>query len=323
MSAALSAELDSHLCTTHLNTEQYALAAYRNIRKNPIRHLLFPHIKEVALINDSADTLLLGETGYITKATAFTEESMNTRLRQIMGTLDWKNWEPRKKVCANHRYADAADLFWTSVGEFIDEFFEEYKEGIEKYWGEIKLFSDELVEQSVPVFLCNFLDGKLATPETATWFDWNERMIVKYPENGGLPKAVSAITRRKDATEKDINNLKQVCRYVIYHATFAHWWSNNRQYDEGGDLKFTGLGLRYGDKGIFTNESDLSILPPPREATMQLWISYMLSYTRFGLIFKNEDKDLHPRLIEKMKELIKPFKKLKLDITTMPSRTNI
>ena len=182
-----------------------------------------------------------------------------------------------------------------------------------------------MVHKSVPVFLCNFLDGKLATPQNASWFDWNERMDMSSDRKdiNGVIKSVSPITKKKIPKEKDIKNLKQACRYIIYHATFAHWWSNNRQYDEGGDLKFTGLGLRYGKKGILTNENDLSVLPPPREATMQLWISYMLSYTRFGLIMKNEDKDLHPGLIEKIKELKEPFEELDLDISTMPSRTNI
>ncbi len=325
VSAALVAELDSHLCTTHLNVEQYAIAAYRNIRRNPIRHLLFPHIKEVALINHSADTLLLGENGYITKATGFVESSIEERLVQVLGTLDWKNWTPREKVCEDHRYADAAWLFWNMLGEFVDDFFSKYEEGIVQFWHEIKIFSEEVVDNSVPVFLCNYLQGKLATPKNATWFDWNERMdtSVKRTESNGFFRAVSPITIKKTPGDRDIDNLKQVARYVIYHSTFAHWWSNNRQYDEGGELKFTALGMRYGKKGILTTENDLSVLPPPREATMQLWISYMLSYTRFGLIMKNEDKDLHPILIEKLQELDEPFRELDLDISTMPSRTNI
>lgn len=325
VSSALSAELDAHLCQTHLNTEQYALAAYRNIRKNPVRNLLFPHIKEVALINNSADSLLLGEDGYITKATGFTAESMSIRLKQVLGTLDWKNWTPRKKISEQHAYAEAASLYWNFLKEYVEEFFLNNHKEIEKEWAEIKLFSDELVGRSVPAFLCGYLDGTLNEENSGDWFDWNERMDLseKRPYIAEVPKAVSRITESIEANQQDIDNLKQMCAYVIFHSTFAHWWSNSKQYDEGGDLRFTGLGLRYGENGIFVDESDDSILPPPKEATMQLWISYMLSFTKFGFIIKNEDKDISPSMIKRLLKLKPSFDAMGLDIYSIPSRTNI
>jgi hypothetical protein len=102
-----------------------------------------------------------------------------------------------------------------------------------------------------------------------------------------------------------------------------HWWSNSKQYDEGGELRFTCLGLRYGENGIFTDESDDSVLPPPADATMQLWISYMLSNTRFGQIMKNEEKDINPRMIELLLQRKSDFEKLNINIQDFPSRTNI
>jgi hypothetical protein len=102
-----------------------------------------------------------------------------------------------------------------------------------------------------------------------------------------------------------------------------HWWSNSKQYDEGGELRFNGLGLKYGDNGIFTTEDDDSVLPPPEDATMQLWISYMLSNTNFGFILKNEEKDIHPQFIELLKKYKEEFEALGVDISLIPSRTNI
>ena len=83
------------------------------------------------------------------------------------------------------------------------------------------------------------------------------------------------------------------------------------------------LGLRYGENGIFTPESDVSVLPPVKDATMQLWISYMLSKSSFGFLLKNEEDDIHPKFLELLKARRKEFKKIGVNIEDLPSRTNI
>ena len=153
VSAALHAELDVHLCQTHLNTEQYALAAYRNLRLSPVRYLLHPHLKEVILINREANQRLLGENGYITRATAFTAESLNQRIRQSVGMLDWKHWQPRRILSEHHQYARAAHLFWDVLTEYVHWFFEEHREAIVEHWYEVYRFSRDLVSHSAP-FSC-------------------------------------------------------------------------------------------------------------------------------------------------------------------------
>jgi len=330
VSSSLSAELDAHLCGTHLNGEQYAIAAYRNIRKNPVRYLLFPHLKEVCLVNNSANTLLLGNNGYITRSTGFTGKSINERIVQTMGTLDWKNWEPRKAISDKHLYSHATRLFWDVLTEYIDWYFSKYQDQISKEWYEIKKFSDDLIKNSVPEFLCQYLDKafNVKSKNEIPWMDWNERMDIDLPRtnNGKYDVAVSEITNVSENPGKDdIDHLKQVCRYVIHHTTFVHSWSNSQQYDEGGELRFTSLGLRYGDNGLFVDEDDDSILPPPKDATMQLWISYLLATSTYGFILKNEERDIHPKFIELLKKRKAEFKAIhkKLDISKIPSRTNI
>ena len=160
VSAALYAEIDVHLAQTHLNTEQYALAAYRNIRKSPLRYLLLPHLKEVVLINHEADTWLLGEQGFVTRAAALTAEAWGRRVRQTVGTLDWKNWRPRRAICEKHDYAHAANLFWEILTEFVDDFFAANIAGIREHWYEVHRFSQDLVEHSAPAFLCQFLRAR-------------------------------------------------------------------------------------------------------------------------------------------------------------------
>ena len=326
VSATLAAELSNHLCQTHLNGEQYAIAGHRNLRMNPVRYLLFPHVKEVSLINHSANTLLLGATGYITRATGFTETSIGTYIQQVVATLDWKGWKPRRVACEGHHFAKASQLYWNVLGEYVDWFFMTYEDEIKEHWFEIKKFSDTLVDNSTDYFLCGYLRGHVEPIETEDyWFDWNERMklSVDREERLGKKKSLSAITHSDTADQQGIDNLKQVCRYVIHHTTFMHWWSNSKQYDEGGELRFNGLGLRYGDNGVFTGEDDNSVLPPLEDATMQLWISYMLSKTNFGFILKNEERDINPRFIELLQQYRGEFSVLGVDISKITSRTNI
>lgn len=327
VSAAVVAEMDNHLTTTHLNTEQYAIAAYRNLRRNPVRFLLFPHIKEVVLIDHAADSFLLGPNGYVTRACALTDEAMKIRIGQVLGTLDWKNYTPLKPICEAHTYAKASNLFWDVLGEYIDEFFEQHMDEIVQHWYEVHMFSRELVEHSVPDFLCRFLRGTVAgKPEASrSWFSAEERMDLTIPRYvvNGVPRAVQPVTLSDIPLPTDIENLKQVCRYTIHHATFKHTWANARQYDDGGEIVYNALGVRYGKNGVFGPESDHDIAPPPDRATELLWISCMLSRSVYGYITRNEDRDIHPAFVDLLERYREDFAALDVDIDTIQSRTNI
>jgi len=327
VSAAVVGEMDNHLATTHLNTEQYAIAAYRNLRKNPIRYLLFPHIKEVVLIDHRADSFLLGPTGFVTRATALTGEAFQQRIAQVLGTLDWKNWRPIQPICEAHSYAKVANLFWEVLTEFVDDFFEEHAEEIADYWYEVHLFSQDLVEHSVPDFLCRYLSAAVGgRPEQArSWFTPEERMDLSIPRYvvNGVPRAVRPVTLSNLPMPGDIEDMKQVCRDVIYHATFKHTWANARQYDDVGEIVYNSLGIRYGENGPFGPESDSSIAPPPDIATEQLRIGRMLSTSVYGYITRNEDNDIHPAFIDLLQRRRGEFEALGFDIDTIQSRTNI
>lgn len=327
VSAALSAELDNHLVATHLNIEQYAIPAYRNLRKSPLRYLLFPHIKEVVLINYSANSFLLGPTGYVTRASALTESASTQRISQVLGTLDWKNWKPIQPICETHTYAKIANLYWEVLKEYVDDFFRQNEDEIVEHWYEVNLFSQELVQHSVPDFLCQYLkkNVKDRPGENRGWFNPEERMDISIPRHkvNGIPIALRPITLTNIPMSSDFANMKQVCAYVIYHATFKHTWANALQYDEGGEIVYNGLGLRYGDKGIFVPESDASISPPPNEASEQLWISCMLTRAAYGYIMRNEDNDINPALMEMLERRRADFAALGYDIDSIQSRTNI
>src|SRR5690606_31331374 len=113
------------------------------------------------------------------------------------------------------------------------------------------------------------------------------------------------------------------CRYTIHHATFKHTWANARQYDDGGEIGYNALGVRYGKNGVFGPESDHDIAPPPDRATELLWISCMLSRSVYGYITRNEDRDIHPAFVDLLERYREDFAALDVDIDTIQSRTNI
>ena len=333
VTSALCAELDQHLAGTHLNTEQYSIAIHRNLRLNPLVKLLMPHVKSVVLIDHIADKLLI--TGYIPKATALTADGTEKRARDLLGFQDWKGWKPMNKISHAHNYAKAENLFWEVVGEWVEIFIEENKEEIKKYWFEIYRFSTELVDHAVPLYSSTIDWSNLSVEEKDFYEDriaylteeyrldpTAERLVVD-----GEIKVVSPITlsREYDEYSNDMENLKQVCRYIIITSTFMHTWVNEHQYEDIGEVLYSCLGLRFGIKedGIMAPETDLSIAPDLTRSTQMMWFSNLLSRTEYGFIIKNEQGDMDPRFIALLEAKKEAFKELGVDVTQIESRTNI
>ncbi len=316
ISATLDVELGSHLAQCHLNVEQYAIAGQRHLRRNPIRWLLFPHLREVVLINHSANSFLIGPEGYITRASALTEDGINARVVHLMGSYDWKGWAPAPPISDKHHYARAANLFWGLLSEHVDTFVEEHRAQIEANWIEVERFSDDVVRHSAPFFACGFIRSHVIE-DGADWFQKRERMDLHAERevHDGVARVVSPI--------ETVEDLAQVCKYVIFMATFRHAWANNKQWDDGGEVLYTCLGLRWGPDGVLVPEDDLRVAPEPGHATEMLWISYMLSKTQYGFLLRNEEEDVHPRFVDMLREKVAEFAEYELDLDTVSSRINI
>ena len=116
-----------------------------------------------------------------------------------------------------------------------------------------------------------------------------------------------------------------MCCYVIITATFLHTWINEHQYEDIGEVLYSCLGLRFGDKehGIMSPENDWSIAPDLTRSTQMMWFSNFLSRTEYGFIVKNEDGDMDPRLIEMFLAKKEEFEQYKVAIDQIESRTNI
>ncbi len=336
VSAGLNAELSHHFAGTHINSEQYAIACFRNLRLNPISGLLKSFLRSVVLVNHTADRILVGN-GYITSACALTPKGIDQVVYNTMGTLDWKGFQPMQPISEGHTYAKASNLFWDIVFEFVSNYIDDpvNKEQILAHWFEIHCFSEDLVKHSVPFFLCNYLqrallDGKGKLKGDSDWYNQHHRMDLNddRPEVDGIKKAVSRITDKTDGenvTDEDLNQLKQACTYMIYQATFGHTWSNSKQYDDIGEVLYCSLGIRFGDgpDGVMGPESDHSIAPDLTRSTQMMWWSNMLSRTGYGFIIADEDEDVPPDLRENLEKHRKAFADLDLDIDIIQSRTNI
>ena len=333
VTGALSTETDDHFVGTHLNTEQYAIAVRRNIRKNPISTLLLPHLKEVALVNHTADEILIGP-GYIPKASAVTEDGIIERAKDTLGANDWKNWKPMTPISDQHTYAKAENIFWEVVHDFVDYFFKENEALIEKEWYEIYCFSNDLVHNSVPLFLSTVDEKTLTASEIAMnrervkYFHQRYRLDINLPRVSinGVVKCISPITTNKEAPEEgDMKNLKAVCKYAIMMATFMHTYVNEHQYEDIGEILYCSLGLRFGQskEGIFRPEDDYSISPDVTRSTQMLWFSNLLSRTEYGFITRNEEHDIHPYFCKLLKEKAEVFAELNVEVDNIESRTNI
>lgn len=327
VAGAFATEVDEHFAGTHLNAEQYSIAAHRNLRRNPVAWLLYPHLKEVSLINASADKLLIRD--YLPRATALSARGIQHRTRDILGMQDWKGWKPRSPLHARHTCARAENLFWAEVVRpFVDEFFERHIDAIKAHWNEVFAFSEDLVSHSVPVFLSDVAD---ASPEERSRLEYD---CFKYTFDPSLPRrtvdgrlrVISPITAsRQHPGNEDVANLKAACRYAIMMATYMHTWINEHQYADLGEVLYSCGGLRFGSQrqGILTPESDLSIAPDLTRSTEMLWFTNFLSRTEYGFITKDEEHDVHPEFRQHLLRWRAYFRTLDVDVTALESRTNI
>jgi len=311
-------EVKAHLSQSHFNMEQYAISLLRNIHKNPVRDLLYPHLKEVVHINRFGRRILMDpKGGFFAKLEPMPiNPEMLKWVRSNLGSYDWTDWQPRKPLCESHTYAKAGNLYWDILNEHVNLFFDEHHGETVKNWDEIFSFSEELVQHSaahVALTMEQIDDGD-------EWYDLNEIDHSSNPrrEIDGEVKAIRPITSSIVPTEQDIANLKQVCKYLIYQCTYWHSCIHNEHNPEFGELKYGGLL----SNGSMADEDDMHVMPGQEAASVILGASHMLTNFRYGYVLKNEDGDVSPKLIELVRSKKAEFEDLGFDIDSLRSRLN-
>ena len=313
-----AAEMIEHYIKAHLQMEQYTIAAFRNLRKNPVRLMLLPHVKSLVNINQRADEVLVSPTvGLVTTNGPLTPGSVVQICKERMASYDWKGWKPRQPIFDGHTFAKIANLYWQVLTEYIDSFFQNYQEEIVKDWAEIHHLSDDIVEHSVayqPLVVSNDSDYDL--------YDHNELDHPEIPRTtiNGTVKATRPITTSDQPSATDIQNLKELCRYVIFHITFWHSWVNDAQADEGGEIFYNSLALRGGS---FGSENDPAIAPNILESTNLIYMVNVLTAIKYGYILKNEDDDIPEELRTTLARYKKEFADLDYEISNIRALINI
>ncbi len=301
-------QVSNHLARGHFNAEQYALATFRNFRRNPLRELLVPHLKEVMIINVEGERAIFGPDGLITKNGALTENSLVEAICDSASGIDWYGWSPRVPIGPGHRYAHVANLMWEALTEHVDKFFSANLQGILDHWNEVRGFSEDLVAHSVPYRPADLAEGHQPADPREVADPQAPRVEV-----GGKLRVVSPLVRAPAAdadaapSEEELKNLAQVCRYAIFHATFFHSWVNDTS---------DALEASYSQY----NPVDRST---PRELTNHISLNLTLSQTRYGMIMRNEDGDIPDSLLEALRTRAEAFANLQYDVRKIRARINI
>ncbi|MEL6164204.1 MAG: lipoxygenase family protein, partial [Cyanobacteria bacterium J06628_3] len=204
----VSHELRTHLGATHLNMDQYAMAYYRNIDKNPIKQLLHPHFEGLLKIDQQGINVLIGDEaneGTVPSLTCLNYQDSQRLLKENLKYLTYRNWTPRQQTLPdyieNNYFDTAAITMWNILTEYVKNFCDEHQQEIQQHWSEIQAMSDDLSSHSILL-----------------------------PELGTLDI-------------KNISDLRQMLIYIIYICTFQHSWVNNKQYEDGGDIEYATLGM--------------------------------------------------------------------------------
>lgn len=133
-----------------------------------------------------------------------------------------------------------------------------------------------------------------------------------------MRRAVSEVTASPTANAAGLENLRQPCRYVIFHATFFHTWANDEQHADGGEVAYLSPSL---DADVVEDEraDGLSAF----EATTQLFFTYYLTRTRYGLVTRNEERAVEPGFVALLKARRADFAALGYDVDNVRSRIKV
>ena len=132
----------------HFDVEQYAIAAYRNLFRNPVLTLLEPHLADTSYT--SREVVWPRDTGVVTLAYQLTAEGQARQIRDRLAELNFR-WTPKPlpdRIRNNH-FEAAEQAMWELLGIYVQRFFDRHEASIQRHWGEVTRMSRDLVEHSL------------------------------------------------------------------------------------------------------------------------------------------------------------------------------
>ena len=227
------------------------------------------------------------------------------------GRSDWSGWLPREPLTEGHTYALAGKLFWDILGDWVDTYIDENRADIIEHWAEVHRFSQDLVAHSVPYVPLDEDPDVLPLDRNELYNDDLPRVSVN-----GVERAIRPVTQTDQPQEEDLKNLAQVCKYIIYHATFNHDWAHEATSVDGGEPLYASFYLRDGSLG---KESDFSVAPTKSDAIFFRIIAQFGQY-RWGLILANEDGDIPSGFREKLVAASDQFAEIGVEVRNIRAR---
>ncbi|MBE9061181.1 LamG-like jellyroll fold domain-containing protein [cf. Phormidesmis sp. LEGE 11477] len=206
-------ESRSHLGRTHLNVDQYAVAYYRNVINNPIRKLMEPHFEGVLNINQRGGTNIIGYKsvngkpidGMIPETSAISLDGLYTLLKEEISGLTYRDWTPEQDCMPDTVENNHFDPAAIAMWKVIQDYVDSF---FTKNKAGIKQHWSEIEGMSDDLSSHSVLKKELGTLDIKT-----------------------------------VDDLKQMCTYLIYTSSFYHSWVNNKQYDDCGDVEYGSMGL--------------------------------------------------------------------------------
>ncbi|EFA86749.1 hypothetical protein PPL_00554 [Heterostelium album PN500] len=132
----------------HFIVEMYNMAFYRNIIRNPIKKLLYPHFDGVIFNNWLVVRPMYN--GVVTLAAALTYEGQVQMLTEKFKHMTYR-WKPNPlpSNIKNNTYDEADLAAWKLIGEYVDDFISHNKVEINQHWSEIVAVSKDLVDHQL------------------------------------------------------------------------------------------------------------------------------------------------------------------------------
>ncbi|XP_043093214.1 polyunsaturated fatty acid 5-lipoxygenase-like [Puntigrus tetrazona] len=120
-------QLVTHLLKTHLVSEVFEMAMYRQLSAvHPVYKLLMPHVRFTIAINAEGREKLISEDGVISKVSSFGEAGMVKLIHKAMEALTFKSLNIHEDIKArgmedtpNYYYRDDGLKIWEAINHFV------------------------------------------------------------------------------------------------------------------------------------------------------------------------------------------------------------
>ena len=305
----LHGAVDGHILRTHFQTEAFAVAAFRNLRRNPIRRLIAPHLQEIVAQDHDGDSFAWGPEGILVHLSALTPSALQERMARLPSGWCWSTVAPRPVLHPSHRFARAEALFWRLVHGVVSDFVRAHEAEIVAEWAEVHRFSADLHGRS-PVYHPYPADPRILRPP----------LTPPAPGPDGVRRCQRPLTQTDRPASGESDDLVQLLTVVIPTAPFLHRWTHDGQYEAGGELRYATFALRGGSLG---DEGDPALWPTPAAMIEGIATNSVGMHVDHGRLLADESGDVWPPLKAAVAAARADFLALGVDVDRLRSRINL